>query len=295
MTINSVAFFIFRTETAERSFSMKASSIRILAIILCIATLFFASSCSFIDSFKGTSEAETTTEAPKSVTAMPEGQDAVLAYFNTLVDKAKASKPKVKWSSDIGVDNGSFECANETLKAALPTVAGIMLKDKGTSGETVYGDSLLNIFPVKGNEVGSLLKPSNIVAAEIKEVENTYEIDITLADESDPTQGGSIVGTIFEIPEKSEILSEFSKVKDYVSVDDYIPLYTGCTIHCVVDRLTDNVIRVEYNKRINITTTVVGQGTLVDIGVEPLTFTVTGTDKYEFDWVDPNAPTTAAE
>ncbi|MBQ7101018.1 MAG: hypothetical protein IJN81_05250, partial [Clostridia bacterium] len=71
--------------------------------------------------------------------------------------------------------------------------------------------------------------------------------------------------------------------------------YTGCTIYMEIDRTTDKVIKVEFNRNIEVEVEVTGVGTLASMGTTTLKFVVNGCDRYEFDWTDPNATTAAAE
>lgn len=277
---------------------MKSATIKILALVIAVSTLFCVASCSFSDMLGGDETTEATTEPPKSLTVMPEGNADVLAYYNSLMNKVKTVNPKLKYEQNT--DAGAFECENETLKAALPTIKNLMLDGKGTSGETAYGDSLLDLFPVKGNTLGSLLTADDISKAECVTDGDTYVINIKLKQELNPEAGASIHGNIFDIPDRAGIIAEFAKAKDYIKVDSYNATYLGAgddnsDITCVVNRLTDEIIRVEFYKRIEVVTTVVGVGTLEELGMVPLSFVVNGTDKYELDWIDPATVTTAAE
>lgn len=126
--------------------------------------------------------------------------------------------------------------------------------------------------------------------------EDVRKITITLKDEIDPKVGEGLFGKIYDIPDRAKIAEEMSKLGEYVTYDgNYTAKYTGCTIYMEVSRATNEVIKVEFNRNIEVEVEVTGVGTLASLGTTTLKFTVNGADRYEFDYTDPNATTVVAE
>lgn len=126
--------------------------------------------------------------------------------------------------------------------------------------------------------------------------EDVRRITITLKDEIDPKVGEGLFGKIYDIPDRAKIAEEMSKLSEYVTYDgNYTAKYTGCSIYMEVSRATNEVIKVEFNRNIEVEVEVTGVGTLASLGTTTLKFVVNGADRYEFDYTDPNATTVVAE
>lgn len=298
---------------------MKSRTIKILALLLTACVFLGVSACN------GTGgDDETTTEATTIASATPlmTEKAEVLAYFNSLMASVKNGKAALNYSSDYN-PNG-FECDNATFKAALPTIVKLM-KDgfnADLGAQVAYGEPLADIIPIKNSDAPLVLTEADIVdiavnaeafsrqaeeeskasmdenysAAEVVVDEDVRKITITLADASDPTAGAGLFGSIYNIPDRAKIAEEMNKASEYMTYDGtYSAKYTGCSIYMEIDRTTDKVIKVEFNRNIEVEVEVTGVGTLASMGTTNLKFVVNGTDRYEFDWTDPNATTVAAE
>ena len=313
---------------------MKSTTIKIIALLLTACVFLGVTSCSLFGggNEEETTEATTIASATKLMTAPTE----VLAYFNALMTKVNADKAKLNYSSSY--DPNGFECDNETLKAALPTIVKLLKKgfNADLGAEIAYGDPISNLLPVKGTEkplfltLDDLAKNEdgtpciainaeafsryNEVSSKAAEEASLYEegetytteyveldedvrkVTITLKDEIDPKAAEGLFGQIYNIPDRALIAEEMESISDYVKYDGtYTAKYTGCTIYMEINRTTDEVIKVEFNRNIEVDVEVEGVGTLASIGKTNLHFVVNGSDVYEFDWTDPNATTVAAE
>lgn len=297
---------------------MKSRTVKILALLLAFCTVFGVASCSLTSSDEEVEE--TTTLA--SATKLPSAEEEILAYFNSCFAAAKAGKAAVKYSS--GYKPGSFDCENATLKAALPTLSKLMKKgyNADLGAEVEYGGDFAKLLPIKGSEAPLVLTKSDIVDIAVnpdefsrydeqasiyaekivddKEYTTAYvetdpdvrKITITLKDEIDPKAGEGFFGQIFDIPDRAAIDAEMDKAKSYIDYNGkYTAKYTGCSIYMEIDRLTDQVIKVEFRRNIEITASVTGLGTLADLGTAELSFVMAGNDCYEFDWIDPETVT----
>jgi len=270
---------------------MLKKTTKVIALILVLSTVFTLSGCS--DSFEAKWENfwerrqdTTTTEGvSKSRTPIPVDDMAVVNYFNSLIQTVKTVKPGFHWESKR--DATDAKSSNKLLEAAVPTVKSYVFKTEKKDKE--YGKPLTGYFQLEGNPV----LPTDVVSAECKQVDNTYEITIIFKDEASKNNA-AITSRYFELEKKNEILKEFQKAKDYLIVSDYDEFFTGSAINCVVDRLTDRIISVTYTKAAQITTKVTGAGALTDIGEVDLSFVYKNEILYkDFVYDDPQATTNA--
>lgn len=301
---------------------MKSATLKILSLIMMFAVLIGVTSCSLT----GGDEEETTepTTLASATPLMAEGAtEEAIAYFNTLMAKINSGKASLKYSSNY--DPKGFDCENSALKAALPTIVKLMKGgfNADLGAEVAYGEPLANYIPVKNDAAALALTADDIVeiavnkeaysraaeeeskvaadenyttASAIVVDEDVRKITITLKDETDPAAGEGLFGKIYNIPDRKLIADEMAKMSEYMTYDgNYSAKYTGCTIYMEINRITDEVIKLEFNRNIEVTATVTGVGTLASVGTQEIKFVVNGNDKYEFDWVDPNAVTEAAE
>ncbi|MBQ5825642.1 MAG: hypothetical protein IIW48_12665 [Clostridia bacterium] len=145
-------------------------------------------------------------------------------------------------------------------------------------------------------EQANLPEGETVTTEYIEVDEDVRKITITLVDEEDPQAGAGLMGSIFDIPDRAKIAEEMKAIEGYVKYDGtYKAKYTGCTIYMEINRITDEVIKVEFNRNIEVEVNVTGVGTLSSLGETTLKFVVNGSDCYEFNWADPNATTAVAE
>ncbi len=298
---------------------MKSTSIKIIAILLTAAVFLGVASCS---AFGGGNEEETTepTTIASATPLVTEPAEAI-AYFNSLMANIENGKAKLTYHSNY--DPKGFECENSALAAALPTIVKLM-KDgfnADLGAEVEYGESLADIIPIKNGGALALTAADVLEIAVNAEAHSRYaeeaakaeadtaytteyieldedvrKITITLKDETDPQAGAGLFGSIYNIPDRAKIAGEMAKLKDYITYDgNYTAKYTGCTIYMEIDRTTNNVIKVEFNRNIEVDVAVTGVGNLASVGETNLHFVVNGSDVYEFDWTDPATLTTVAE
>lgn len=144
-------------------------------------------------------------------------------------------------------------------------------------------------------EAANLPEGETMTTEYIEVDEDVRKVTITLKDEEDPKAGEGFFGKIFNIPDRKKIADEMKALEGYLKYDGtYKAKYTGCSIYMEINRKTDEVIKVEFHRNIEVEVQVTGVGTLESIGTTTLKFVVGGTDRYELDWADPNAPTNEA-
>ncbi len=330
---------------------MKSTTIKILALILTVCSLFGVASCSLFEQEETTTEARSDSATPlENLAVNKDGKQvidyqATVNYFNTQMAKLNSNDIKAKISYSVDYSFGNFDSGNGELDAALRTLAKL-IKDGfnaqyGTEDDELeYGDNFASIVPLKGSNVPFVLSIDDVALYAVKEGEepaheegftligvndeafSRYEeassrdaeamksdpeatteyieldedvrkITITLKDETDPQAGAHLFGEIYDIPDRAVIKTELDKLNNYVTYDGtYKATYTGCQIYMEVDRITDQVIKLEFRRNIEVEVQVTGNPNnevTKDLGTTTLKFNVSGADVYEFDYTDPNA------
>lgn len=196
-----------------------------------------------------TTTAEETTEAKN---AMPEGKEAIVAYYNTAINNAK------KNSKSITSNYMKHAVAGEItgIPSALDSVGQSLIKDN--MGED---DSKKNVtwstaadknayFPVEGETYASKLTADDVKDAKIVEKNGKWVIRITTKD--DPRSEGYAHG-------KGHAPKAFNAVLPGI-IDGYIPgiakslfsvgtvatAYPASTVQVTVDPATGNVLNAHY-------------------------------------------------
>lgn len=281
---------------------MKKKIYAICALLLAFAMLFSFAACD-----AGTPEEEEETTV-KAATEAPEGKDAMVEYFNRLINSVKGKKPAVKKSqstenvSDFvcGVEDGE---RNSTFEKAIPTLKKYILKgvkgafEESRNAETEYGADIKDIFPIAGQDWSSKLTAAEVSDAVLEANEDNSQrtLTITIVEPSADT----VAKAFNPLSEKNrkDAVEEFrTKLNGYISFTDIESMtYTECKIICVINTEDDTIASVEYITSEKITTTITGEGTLAELGTLPCSFVYTYGEKYELNWVDPSVTTTEAE
>ena len=99
-----------------------------------------------------------------------------------------------------------------------------------------------------------------------------------------------ILGNAFSLRDKEDILNseEFAKTKSYLQLQDYTVSYSGCRITATVNRLTDEITRLEYFKPANVKVSAKGQNTFEQHGDLSVLFTLEDKAYYEINWTNEN-------
>ncbi len=143
-----------------------------------------------------TVEETTVEETTEAASAMPEGKEAIVEYFNTAVNKVKTDAKSVEQKH---VTN--YLANSPTLPSAIGGIYKMLGEDKWLDGmlvdnsqgsATYTGADIDAKFPVEGESWASKLTASDVKSAEIKEADGVYTITIvTKADaKSDSVKHG---------------------------------------------------------------------------------------------------------
>lgn len=274
---------------------MKKSFTALCAVLIVFSMVFALASC---DSFEDFTENTTdTVQYTQSNTVLEKSSGEVLSYFNSLANSVKVETPAVSYKQDLKVDDKSIKAtkadsaeddSDDSLKSfndALPGIKDLILTDiKSKSGSVEYGDESNDLFFVKGESWTSALTGEDIESAVMREVGDKYHITITFGDISEESR--ATLAKAFELRDKATILNspEFAKMASYLELKDYTAEYSGCTITASVDRLTDTLTNVTYNKISNVTAQVTGLETFADYGDMTIDFVLKDTTSFNFVW-----------
>jgi len=283
----------------------------ITAILLVSALLMTLTACGSSDTDNETVEVYSTEEAEYTQSAVTVGKtsEEVLAYFNSLVNGVKADKPAVSYSIEKNIPNGSLKVTkqgaedaeeiDDSLKAindAAKGVKDLILDDiRENSGYINYGEDNSETLFVKGESWASELTAEDIDYATIKEIGDKYFITIAFNDLTS-AEAQDVLTKAFDLRDKEEILAseEFAKSKEYLALNDYDVVYSGCKITATVDRLTNEITNINYYKAANVTAYMTGAGTLESYGDVSVMFTLEDKANYDITW-DSGLPTSPVE
>ena len=282
-----------------------------MAIMLVVSMLVCLTSCGSSDEASDEAEVFTTEEAvyTESATPVANTSEAVLNYFNDIVNDLKDSKPAMYYRYEKAVPDDSIkvtkagaEEAEEVDESLAPInkaakgVKDLILSDIGeSSGDIEMGSDNSSYLFVTGESWTSKLTISDIDYATIKEVGDNYFITIVF-DDIEKNGDTSALQKAFDLRDKDEVLAseEFAKTAEYLKFNDYDVAYSGCTITATVNRLTDEITNLNYYKAANVTAHMTGAGTFADYGDVSVIFTLEDKAYFEINW-ESELPTSPLE
>lgn len=281
------------------------------AILLVCTLLMTLTSCGGSGNTEETVEVVSTEEAVYTESATPVGKtsEEVLAYFNSLVNGVKADKPIVSYRIEKNVPNGSLKVTKQgqedaeeidsslsAINDAAKGIKDLVLEDiRETSGEISYGEDNSETLFVKGESWATELTAEDIAYATLKEIGDQYFITIAFNDLTS-AEAQNVLTKAFDLRDKEEILAseELAKTKDYLVLNDYDVVYSGCKITATVDRLTNEITNINYYKAANVTAYMTGAGTLESYGDVSVMFTLEDKANYDINW-ESGLPTSPVE
>lgn len=262
--------------------------LKITALLMVAVTVFTLASCSLFDTG---SDEETTTERPAvALEVRPEGDAAILDFFNRAVNNIKASKPGVssQHKADVkSIDTGDNDEAEALIKFAK-TFAESLEKVKDSKE---YGEDLNDFLPLKGTDTVSRLTIADVASIELLDVEgDQYSYDVRIVLNNSDRTGGVANAFDFEV-DKNEVLGQFTDVKDTLEVGDYDVSYNECEIAARINKETNQVTYLSYTKNSNVTADVTFVGTLAELGETSVSFNLKEALEFsDFIWEAPTEP-----
>lgn len=265
---------------------MNQSMLKLVALLSALALLVSLAACD------GLSTEEETTAEPTiiSKTQMPTANAEVLQYFNRLVNEAKKANPEFTMVKEPQVSEEKI--SNQTMQDLVPTLKQLMLNKTELSSED--GTTLSEALPVSGQEWASRLTTSDIRYAQCTQEGALYKITIHFFDEEEPAPLTSHHGKAFDMEDRAAIKEEFQKASGYMQLGDYHVLFTGATITCEIDRAHDEITKLVYDKRMQLTGDVTGTGKLSSVGEVDFSCILNIRTEFNLTWEHPEE-TQAAE
>lgn len=250
---------------------MKKKLVRIVSLVLVAIMALSLCSC--------TSNIEE--EEVKRASAIPQTKQEIFDYFCKAVENVKTAKPKVDYS--VKEKAKSPDCENSHIEEAFATIAKLMTN--GSSDSVEYGQDNSAIMPKNMFDIEDI-KSANIIDID-DTTSRSYTIVMTIWEENNPKQDDSVFGKMYKIAPKDQILEEMKKGSAYFTVEDYDSQYNVGTIRAVISKETDRISELSLERSVIVTTVITGQGTLAEVGPVPLSFRYESTEKYSFDWDNP--------
>ena len=257
--------------------------LKIAALAMAAAAVMTTASCSLT----GEGEEETTTERPAVLLeARPESKTQILDFFNRSANAVKAERPGVSVDHSYSVkdvDTGDVPEAEALINFAKSFSEAL----DGTGETREYGADLNDLLPLKGTDTVSRLTDADIASAEITDIEDdqyTYEVHLVLNDGREFAQSAYD----FDV-DKSSVLTTFADYKDTLEVSDYEVSYAGCEIFARINKETNQMQWLRYERDAVVTADVSFTGTMASFGEVPVQFTLHDTLTAEdFVWEAPS-------
>lgn len=261
----------------------KSVFIKVLALLLAAISLVVMASCSITPDNE---EGESTTEpAVVLLEARPESQEQILDFFNRAVNRIKADRPGVSSSHEYSVrDVRSDDSPEAEALVAFAKSFSDALND--VNDERVYGDDLNDFLPIKGTDAVSRLTMADVKKIELNDVEDdryAYDVVIELNDGKEYAQNAYDFNV-----DKSSVLTTFADYKDTLEVSDYDVSYAGCTISARINKETNQITSLRYERDALVTADVNFTGTLEPMGETQMHFTLHDSMTFDgFVWEQP--------
>lgn len=274
-----------------------------LALLVVSASLLSLTACSSSSGDEVEVQTTVPVEYTESATPVDKSSEEILNYFNRLVNDIKAERPAMYYRFELNVPNDSLkvtkagqeeaETIDESLSAindAAKAVKDLMLENiEEQSGDVAFGADNTDVLLVKGESFASKLTVDDIKYATMTEVGDEYFITIEFDDVAE-VDAKAILGNAFSLRDKEDILNseEFAKTKSYLEFRDYTVSYSGCKITATVNRLTDEITKLEYFKPANVKVSAKGLNTFESHGDLSVLFTLEDKAYYEINWTNEN-------
>lgn len=300
--------------TPKGAISMKKIFVAVVAVLLSLILFLFSGCDSLISSLE---DEETTLPFSTSKTEQPDTKEAVVAYFNSLIEKAEATKTgltrkigfeindlKIVGRELEGVtdENGNQQSDPDlkALNAAAKEVRSFILKSiKSNEVSVDYGNDWGENAP---NTISSpsYAKTAKCVMGEEETEEgdtdivytNYYNGEMSFDSEVYPLAVNSVLATIFPYPDEEKIIEELNKMSDYLVLEDYDGVFVDNTISFSSERTVDEIDYANYTSNFKITAHAKGVGKLESYGELTVTFTLKCINNYNFNWIDPSVEVT---
>ena len=174
------------------------------------------------------------------------------------------------------------------LNYFVDTVIATPVTDETTVEETTEEETEAEV--AEASEVEETTEEETTVEETTAE-EETEATEETSAEETTAEEttrvyadDATIEGIFGSLKDKDAVIAQFDCVKDYLVLNDYTIEYTDCSIKSEMDLENEQVSFVTFTKNMVVTATVTGVGALEQYGELTVTFNLTQTTNYNFDY-----------
>lgn len=293
---------------------MKKVFAAVICVLLSVIVCMFSGCDTLLASLE---EEETTLPFSTSRTEQPNTKEAVVDYYNALIEHARAGRAGV--SRNIGYEINDLKIVGrdlegvtdengaqqsdpelEALNAAGKELRSLVMKTiRSNTVSAAFGEEWGDAAPNTVNAPASV-ETANCVMGEEETAEagdpivynNFYYGTIGFGTETYPLAVNSALKPVFPYPDEETIKEELAKMSDYLVLEDYDCVFTDNTIDFSAERLADEIDYANYTSNVQIIAHAEGVGTLESYGELTVLLTLKCTNNYTFDWVDPSVEVT---
>lgn len=236
--------------------------------------------------------------------ALQANRSEVLDYYTRIANTIKTQKPQTEYKEDFWVadDTIAFTDANGTKADANSAIAKsarlykdfIMegLKEALPHGTTETNAALDDILYLKGSSAVSALTLADIDAlyssvtasTEKNSAGETVVTELTRTVEIHLKNDEAAIRNAYTFRKPAEVLKTLNRPENSFTVQtlDFVPF--DCVITAVFNAATDELISLSYDKNIQVTASLTGEGSLAPLGTQTLNFNCGGNMYYRFGW-----------
>ena len=238
--------------------------------------------------------------------ALAANQAEVLAYYNQIANQIKQQKPATVYSENFWVDDGTIEFTKDGVTSDSDSTiakAAKLFKDFAMQGvekalpntennKTNEGDDLTDILYLKGTDKVSELTMDDIEVlyssvtptTELNSKEEPVVTALTRTVEIHLKADKASVEKAITFRDKTDILSKINQPQNSFTVDNYDFTCEGCVITATFNAVTDELLSLSYDKNMQVTASVTGEGSLESLGNQTLQFNCGSNMFYQFGW-----------
>ena len=160
------------------------------------------------------------------------------------------------------------------------------------NNKTNEGDDLTDILYLKGTDKVSELTMDDIdvlyssvtPTTELNSKEEPVVTALTRTVEIHLKADKASVEKAITFRDKADILAKLNQPQNSFTVDDYDFTCEGCVITATFNAVTDELISLSYDKNMQVTATVTGEGSLESLGTQTVKFDCGSNMYYQFGW-----------
>ena len=177
---------------------------------------------------------EETTEA-----ALPQTVPEIVELFNKTANRIKPEATKITKNFERRIADTDKLVVPKSLESTAESLLNTFMKDDTDPIVYATRDEINAEYLVPGQSYVSKLTADAVRSATCTDKGDTYEINIKLRDEKNPTAGKGI-GSVCDVIEASEVAEKASFVEEFSTE------YYGCEVTVTVDKASGRVIHAVY-------------------------------------------------